>query len=160
MYSHDRTGLGAYMTVEAALVIPSAIFGIVLIVYMSFLVYGRCILSQDVYILGFRAALFYENQGYASLTEYVVDHAQEKTGEKYFGSTDPEIIAKQSGKEITIQGKITTNHGALYSYFSGIPGLWESEAKAGLKLRNNAKTVRRIKRGMDIAGKHLKKERE
>ncbi len=148
------------MTVEAALVIPAAIFGIVLIIYMSFLVYGRCILSQDVYILGFRSALLYEKQGYGSPTEYIADHASEKTAGKYFGSSAPEIGSGQSGKEITVTGKIRTNHRALYGYFSKIPQIWESEAAARVKIRNNAKTVRRIKRTMDIFKGHTNKERE
>ncbi len=84
------------MTVEAALVIPAAIFGIVLIIYMAFMVYGRCILSQDVYLLGFRASLLYEKQGYSSPAGYVTDHADEKTGSRYFGSTKPQISASVS----------------------------------------------------------------
>ncbi len=160
MPSLKRITIDAYMTVEAALVIPSAVFGIVLIIYMAFLVYGRCLLSQDVYILGFRAALLYEQQGYGTPAEYVTDHATEKTEGKYFGSSEPEIEAWQSGKEITVDGKITTNHRALYGYFTRIPDLWESEALANLKLHNNSKTLRRIKRTKDILENHVKRERE
>ena len=160
MLSLKRIKADAYMTVEAALVIPAAIFGMVLIIYMSFLVYGRCLLSQDVYILGFRAGLLYEKQDYKAPSEYIKDHSGEKTKGKYFGSSDPEISSVQRGKEITVKGKIKTKHRALGGYFGGIPKIWESEAAAKVKLHNNAKTVRRIKRARDILGRHVKKERQ
>ena len=140
------------MTVEAALVIPAAIFGMVLIIYMSFLVYGRCILSQDVYLLGFRASLLYEKQGYSNPAEYVNDHADEKTGSRYFGSNKPRISASISGNDLRVEGSITTNHRALFGYFSQIPDIWKSEAAAGVKIIKPANTLRKMKRTKDIAG--------
>ncbi len=148
------------MTVEAALVIPAAIFGIVLIIYMAFMVYGRCILSQDVYLLGFRASLLYEKQGYSSPAGYVTDHADEKTGSRYFGSTKPQISASVSGKDIRVEGSITTRHGALRGYFSRIPDIWKSEAAAGVKIITPAKTLRKLKRAGDIASGAVKKKKK
>ena len=149
------------MTVEAALIIPAAIFGIVLIIYMSFLVYGRCILSQDVYLLGFRASLLFEKQGYSNPAEYVTDHADEKTGKRYFGSNKPLITASISGNYLRVEGSVTTDHRALYGYFSKIPDIWKSEAAAGVKIIKPANTSRKMKRTKDIAeeafGKRKKK---
>ena len=138
------------MTVEAALVVPAAIFGIVLIIYMSFFVYGRCILSQDVYLLGFRAALLYERQGYDNPADYVRDHADEKTGNRYFCSSKPQISAALRGKEIRVEGTVSTNNSALKGYFSKIPDIWKSEAAAGVKIITPAKTLRKLKRAKDI----------
>lgn len=140
----------AYMTLEAALVIPAAVFGMVLIIYMSFFVYGRCILSQDVYILGFRSSIFYEKNGYNSPVSYITDHKEEQIKGRYFGSRETTISSYLNGKTIIVEGKTQTNHNALHGYFSGIPNIWESESGARIKMRNNAKTLRRIKRTKDI----------
>ena len=149
------------MTVEAALVIPAAIFGIVLIIYMSFMVYGRCILSQDVYLLGFRASLLYKKQGYVSPEAYVQDHADEKTGSRYFGSSKPQISAFSRGKEIKVEGTISTNNRALKGYFSKIPDIWKSEAAAGVKIITPAKTLRRMKRAKDlVTADHPKRKKK
>ncbi|SDB54691.1 TadE family protein [Butyrivibrio sp. INlla16] len=160
MPSDKKLELPAYMTVEAALVIPAAIFGIVLIIYMAFMVYGRCVLSQDVYILGFRAYLLYEKQGYSSPCDYVTDHSDEKTGSRYFGSSKPEIKSSVSGKDIRIDGSITTNHRALFGYFSKIPDIWKSEAAARVKIITPAKTMRKMKRAKDIITQTAEKSKK
>lgn len=139
------------MTVEAALVVPAAIFGTVLIIYLSFMVYGRCILTQDVYILGFRASILYEKQGFANPDDYVIAHADEVTGSRYFGSNKPDITATMSGKDIRVEGKTTTHHNALGGYFSGLPSIWSSKASARVRMLRPATTLRRMKRAKDLA---------
>ncbi|WP_029323639.1 TadE family protein [Butyrivibrio sp. AE3004] len=160
MRSYKNFRIDGYMTVEAALVIPSAIFGIVLIIYMAFWVYGRCILSQDTYLLGFRASLFYEEKGYGNAGEYVNEHLDEQMVKNYFGSRKPKISANQSNKEIIMDGNIITNHNALYGFFKGIPDLWKSEAKATIKIQKPAKTLRKIKRIKDVAANLSKKKKD
>ena len=147
------------MTVEAALVIPAAIFGIVMIIYLSFMVYGRCLLSQDLYLLGFRAALLYDRQGYSTPIDYVTDHADEKTGSRYFGSSKPKIMSSLNGKELRVEGSTTTRHNALGGYFSQIPDIWKSDAAAEIKMITPAKTMRKMKRAKDLVGSVSKKER-
>ncbi len=150
MCSVNKSGVDGYMSVEAALVVPAAIFGIVLIIYMAFFVHSRCILSQDVYILGFRSGLFYEKQGYGNAAQYITDHEAEQTKDSYFGSSKPDIKAMQNGNEVKVEGITTTNHDALFGYFKGIPDLWKSEAAAGVKILKPAQTIRKIKRIKDV----------
>ena len=107
------------MSVEAALVVPAAIFGIVLRIYIAFFVHSRCILSQDVYILGFRSGLFSEKQGYGNAVQYITDHEAEQTKDSYFGSSKPDIKAMQNGNEVKVEGITTTNHDALFGYLKG-----------------------------------------
>ena len=45
------------MTLEAALIVPMVICVFSLLIYFSYYLYGRCILSQDAYILAFRASV-------------------------------------------------------------------------------------------------------
>lgn len=47
----------AYFTVEAALVVPIALGILVMIIYMSFYLYDRCVMSQDCYVLSYRQSI-------------------------------------------------------------------------------------------------------
>lgn len=52
-----RPGPEAYFTVEAALVMPVVLCMIVMIIYLSFYLYDRCILAQDLYLLSYRQSI-------------------------------------------------------------------------------------------------------
>ncbi len=47
-----------YMTVEASFIVPIVLILLVLIVRSSFLLYDRCVISQDSYLLVFRGSCF------------------------------------------------------------------------------------------------------
>lgn len=51
-----RRGIDAYFTVEAAMVLPMVLFTIVLIIYLLFFQYNRCLMEQDMGILALRGA--------------------------------------------------------------------------------------------------------
>lgn len=53
----DRAEAEAYFTVEAALVIPIVLGIFVMILYLSFYLYDRCLLSQDCYVLSYRQSI-------------------------------------------------------------------------------------------------------
>lgn len=66
---------GGYFTVEAVYLIPIILFLYGLIIVSGFYLYDRCVISQDCYLLAFRAGHFTdsgENYGeiiYADMTE-------------------------------------------------------------------------------------------
>ncbi len=47
----------AYFTVEAALIVPVAICIFVMVMYMSFYLYDRCVMTQDCYVLSYRQSI-------------------------------------------------------------------------------------------------------
>ena len=47
----------AYFTVEAALIIPIVLCIFVMIIYLSFYLYDRCVMSQDWYVLSYRQSI-------------------------------------------------------------------------------------------------------
>ena len=47
----------AYCTVEAALVIPIVLGILVMIIYLSFYLYDRCVMAQDCYVLSYRQSI-------------------------------------------------------------------------------------------------------
>ena len=46
-----------YFTVEASLVIPVVLCVILMLMYLSFYLYDRCILAQDCYVLSYRQSI-------------------------------------------------------------------------------------------------------
>ena len=48
----------AYFTVEAALVVPVVLCIFVMVLYLAFYLYDRCVISQDCYILGYRQGIW------------------------------------------------------------------------------------------------------
>ena len=47
----------AYFTVEAALIVPVVVCIFVMIIYLSFYLYDRCVLTQDCYVLSYRQSI-------------------------------------------------------------------------------------------------------
>ncbi len=148
-----RREFDAYMTVEAAFVIPIATFIMAVIIYFSFYMYGRCILAQDVYVLGFRASIFYEQRGYQSPADYVNDKAYLQTANRYFASGEPQINGGQSGKNVTVSGNIKTLSGPGAAYFQGLPARLTYEAQGSARIYDMPGSLRKIRRIKDIAVK-------
>lgn len=47
----------AYFTVEAALIVPVVLCIFVMIIYLSFYLYDRCVMAQDCYVLSYRQSI-------------------------------------------------------------------------------------------------------
>ncbi len=143
-----------YMTLEAALIMPLVFCVIVLLLYFAYYLYGRCILSQDAYILAFRASVE-KNECYKENSKaYVMDKAEEKAGRKYFGSVAPKFDAVPYGSEIEVKGHGVTRHAAMGSYFLKPQNGWDYEGSARAKRRDYSGHIRRCMRLKDI-GKEI-----
>ncbi|MCM1325800.1 MAG: hypothetical protein NC094_05540 [Bacteroidales bacterium] len=117
----------AYFTVEAALILPMALGAIVLIMYLWFFQYNRCLLEQDAGILALRGAVTEAADNQKRIT-LLTEQAEQMDKDKYVAWED----AKTS---ITIkQGKIQVKKEGLLRFpFQGlIPGkskcVWEAGA--------------------------------
>ena len=150
--------LDAYMTVEASFIVPCAAFIIALIIYLAFYMYGRCMLSQDTYIVGYRAVTFYERQGFSSASEYVVERADAQFGNKYFSSIKPQIQPSQKGDELTLISKSALLHNGISGYFKKLKGNFEYEQGASTLKVNPAGKLRKLKRIGDVAKKAVQKQ--
>lgn len=149
----DICRVGAYMSVEAAFIVPTAFFIMVFIIYGAFWVYGRCILSQDTYLVAMRAVNFYDYQGYGSCSDYVRDKADTQFGSKYFGNEKPRVSSEDQGKKVLVTTKTSAFHNGVSGYFKKLSGKWESEAKAVAKERDFSRKLRKFKRMKDVAKK-------
>ncbi|WP_026495379.1 hypothetical protein [Butyrivibrio sp. WCD3002] len=158
MHLFKEKKLPAYMTVEASFIVPAATFIMAFIIYLAFWFYGRCLLSQDVYILGFRAELLSKGQGYSSETDYVRDKAASKTGARYFGADKPVISASKSGDRLVTEGSFSTKTNAISGYFKALPSTFKGSARASVRLRDPAGKLRKYKRSLDVAKKVASKK--
>lgn len=69
----------AYFTVEAALVIPIVLCIFVMIIYLAFYLYDRCVMAQDCYVLSYRQSI---EKGKADRSGQAA--AKEQFGQKLF----------------------------------------------------------------------------
>lgn len=139
------------MTLEAALVVPMALCAIVLIIYFSFYLYGRCQLTQDAYIMAFRATVRDNAEG---PVEYVAQRAPDILGKKYFGNNRPHISAAQRGKTVIVTGKSQAHHSAMGRYFLKPEAGWDYSVSMEATKRELPKHIRTMKRLRDL-GKEI-----
>ena len=138
------------MSVEAAVIVPIATFIMALIIYYAFFAYDRCILSQDVYLLSFRASAFSKSQKYENMAAYVSDKKDTQLGKKYFACEKPQINASENKKKITVDGMTSVKPRGVFDYFQGLPDTFKTEVRGSAKKHNAPKSLRRIKRVKDI----------
>ncbi len=74
---------GGYMTVEASFLVSWTIFIFVLLIYLSFYTYDKCVLFQDAYAVCFRGSIQKDED---NVVPYISAHIQEQFGRKYFGT--------------------------------------------------------------------------
>lgn len=71
----------AYMTVEASFLVSFTVILFVVVIYMAFYQYDRCVLAQDLYLLCFRESLLREEENRTAGQEEL---ARRQFGKKYF----------------------------------------------------------------------------
>lgn len=143
-----------YMTLEASLIIPMVLCVFALLIYFSYYLYGRCILSQDAYVLAFRASVENSSQWKDDPAGYVAQKAARQAGSKYFGSSFPSFDTSIQGKEIRVKGRSRARHAAMGRYFLKPKGSWDYEAEGKAKRRNYSGHIRMATRLKDL-GKEI-----
>jgi hypothetical protein len=141
------------MTLEASFIVPMIICVFALLIYFSYYLYGRCVLSQDSYILAFRASIA-DEEVYGSAADYVSSKASLVAGKKYFGSSFPGFETTADGKKIRVHGHSEAKHSAMGRYFLKPQSGWEYEAAGRAERFEYVKHIRRLTRLRDI-GKEI-----
>ncbi len=128
------------MTVEASLIVPMVICIFVLIIYFTYYLYGRCLLSQDSYIMAFR-------QSHNDSMTVSLDT------KKYFGSAKPVFDVEKSGNEFIVRGYSNVRSRAMGRYFLKPRSGWDYMAAGKAKKLESVKHIRRVKRIKDVGEK-------
>lgn len=117
----------AYFTVEAALILPMALGVIVLIMYLWFFQYDRCLMEQDAGILALRGKVMEEGD-YQKRVQLLTKEAGQMAQDKY-------VAWEESKTVITMkQGKLQVKkEGAMRFPFQNLAfgkgkNIWETGA--------------------------------
>ena len=135
------------MTVEASMIFPVVIFVMVFLIYVTFMLYGRCILLQDTYILAFRAS---RAQNMEDPDAFVRQQKDAQFGRKYFGNDPSGVQAWKSGDDIYVSIKIRTRHNAMSRYEMMPGGIWESKAELKAEVTDAPARIRHMERVSDL----------
>lgn len=139
----------AYFTVEAALVIPVVLAIIVMIIYMSFYLYDRCVMQQDCCVLSYRQSI---EKGTADRVSR--EKIREQFGEKLFMLSGLETGASSGG---TIQVKSSA---AMDPPLFGLPAFseenqWRIGVVKKARKTDPPRDYRRVRRLLYLASKAM-----
>lgn len=89
------------------MLMPTIILLIALLIYLSFFLYNRCILSQDAYLLAFRGSI-QKQEDESAVRGYIEQAAKGQFGNKYIGMKQLEKSLEISDKKVMVKlkGKI------------------------------------------------------
>ncbi|MCH4192526.1 MAG: pilus assembly protein [Butyrivibrio sp.] len=137
----------AYFTVEASMVIPVVIFVLAFLIYVTFMLYGKCIVLQDAYILAFRAS---RAQDMEDPDAFVRQQKQMQFGRKYFGNDPGKVQAWKDGDDIYVSIKINTRHNAIHWPEIIEKRLWENEVRMKAEAIDAPARIRHARRVTDL----------
>ncbi len=128
------------------MLMPTIILLIALLIYLSFFLYNRCILSQDAYLLAFRGSIR-KQEDESAVREYIEQSAKDLLGNKYIGMKQLEKSLEISNKKVMVKLKGKAVNG------------WALTAAGQAERNDPVKYIRRI-RLMKKAGEGLLGMRE
>ena len=123
-----RKMVKGYMTIEASFIVSWTVFLFVLLIYLSFYSYDKCVLFQDAYAVCFRGSIQKkENQ----VVPYISSHMQEQFGRKYFGVGQVQGSVDRNGNTTSVVGECQVK--------VPIKQIFTMHDKAGLKISTRAR---------------------
>lgn len=120
--------VGAYFTVEAVLILPIVLGVILLIIYLWFFQYDRCLMEQDIGALALRGAAL-EAADNENRVRALKDYANEMYLEKYIAWNQELAAIKMQQRKITVGGKGSLNFPFKGLNFWNNENVWESAAE-------------------------------
>lgn len=130
------------MTLEASFIITWTLFLFVLLIYLSFYSYDKCVLFQDAYTICFRGSIQKDEE---QVVPYISANMQKQFGKKYFGVGKVQGTVDKNGNMASVTGecqvkvpirKLFTMHGK-----EG----WRIRTRAKAQIVNPTKMIRRCR---------------
>lgn len=127
----DKRGKKAYMTIEAALVFPIVLSGIIFVIYLGFYLYNASVIRQMSYIAALRGSQLTQANS-SQIKKYVEEQLQQLGKEKILGEGELVQDVAISFNEVKVKVEMKMK----VPFMEGIPfvnRLWhiKGEAKAG-----------------------------
>ena len=136
-----RTAKG-YMTVEAAFLITWTVFLFVLLIYLSFYSYDKCVLFQDAYTVCFRGSIQKEED---QVVPYINAHMQQQFGRKYFGVGKVQGTVDRDGNTTSVTGECQVKVPIRQFFTMHDRAGWKIKTKAKAQIINPTKVIRKCR---------------
>lgn len=130
------------MTLEASFLITWTLFLFVLLIYLSFYSYDKCVLFQDAYTVCFRGSIQKdENQ----VVPYINANLQKQFGKKYFGVGTVVGTVDRNGNTTSVTGECQVKVPIRQLFtMHGKPG-WKISTRAKAQIANPTKIIRKCR---------------
>lgn len=136
-----RTAKG-YMTVEAAFLITWTVFLFVLLIYLSFYSYDKCVLFQDAYTVCFKGSIQKEED---QVVPYINAHMQQQFGRKYFGVGKVQGTVDRNGNTTSVTGECQVKVPIRQFLTMNDRAGWKIQTKAKAQVINPTKVIRKCR---------------
>ncbi|MDE7231796.1 MAG: hypothetical protein K2N37_01790 [Lachnospiraceae bacterium] len=136
-----RTAKG-YMTVEAAFLITWTVFLFVLLIYLSFYSYDKCVLFQDAYTVCFRGSIQKKED---QVVPYINAHMQQQFGRKYFGVGKVQGTVDRNGNTTSVTGECQVKVPIRQFFTMHDRAGWKIKTKAKAQIINPTKVIRKCR---------------
>ncbi len=95
--------VGAYMTVEATLIVPFVMYISLCLLYLGFFQYNRCLMRQDAYRAALHGSSIYRTDN-GMVYNAAFDRAEQITDGKYIGADCSIMVRVDNQVEVTLEG--------------------------------------------------------
>lgn len=129
-----------YMSVEAAFLITWTVFVFILLIYLSFYSYDKCILFQDAYTVCFRGSIQKDED---RVVPYINDHMQKQFGKKYFGVGKVQGTVDKNGNTTSVTGECQVKVSIRQLFTMHDQAGWKIRTRAKAQIVNPTKMIRR-----------------
>ena len=119
-----------YMTLEASFLITWTLFLFVLLIYLSFYSYDKCVLFQDAYTICFRGS---------------VQKDERQFGKKYFGVGKVQGTVDKSGNTTSVTGECQVKVPIRQLFTMHGKEGWRIRTRAKAQIINPTKMIRRCR---------------
>lgn len=136
----------AYLTVEAAFIVPMVLCLFVILIYCSFYLYDRCVFQQDAYILCLRESIRKDEGAPTVDTARLESGAERQFGTKYFAVSRLETSAAAEGKQCVFEGTAQILPTSFGSDVLMPKNIWSANFRAEKRKTDPAWSIRSLRR--------------
>ena len=130
------------MTVEAAFLITWTVFLFVLLIYLSFYSYDKCVLFQDAYTVCFKGSVQKDED---QVVPYINAHMQQQFGKKYFGVRKVQGTVDRNGNTTSVTGECQVKVPIRQFFTMHDQAGWKIKTKAKAQIINPTKVIRKCR---------------
>lgn len=135
-----RKRVNGYMTLEASFIISWTVFLFVLLIYLSFYSYDKCVLFQDAYAVCFRGSIQKED---GQVAPYIDAHIQKQFGKKYFGVGRVTGTVDKNGNTTSVTGECQVKTPVRQLFTMHDKAGWKIQTRAKAQIINPTKMIRK-----------------